>query len=266
MRTKIIAEISSNHIGDMSLAFEMIAAAAENGADIVKFQSWREETLIPEWPDHDWYKKTELNDNDHFLLKEECEKKGVDFLTTCFDRKRINFLSTLGMKFIKVASPDLASFTMLKELREQFQYIIASTGMSTPEEIKTAASILGKGNFAFLHCVSIYPTPVEKLNLRKIEWLKNFTKNVGLSDHSLGITGAMIAVARGVSFVEKHFTLDQNLPGKDHKISILPNELKALSDFRNSVAMADGKELTLTLSDEEIKTKEKFTGRWGNNK
>ncbi len=262
----IIAEISSNHMGNMELASKMIEEAAKAGADFVKFQSWQEKTLIPSWTDRDWYKQTELSDDNHKFLIDECKKNNVEFLTTCFDRGRIDFLASLGMKYIKIASTDLASFTMLKEIRDAFEFPIVSTGMSTKEEIEEASKILSKkGDFAILHCVSIYPTPPEKLNLQKMEWLKQFSKFVGLSDHSLGVDGAKIALARGASFIEKHFTLHRNLPGKDHKISILPNQLKSLCDFRDFIEKADGK-LSFELSESELAVREKFVGRWGDNK
>lgn len=264
MRTGIIAEISSNHMGDMTIAGEMIKIASDCGADFVKFQSWQAKTLKPDWPDQEWYRKTELTDEQHYLLIEQCKKYGVEFLTTCFDRGRIDFLASLGLKYIKVASTDLASYTMLKELRNKFEYMIVSTGMSQTEEIKKASEILKSGRFALLHCVSIYPTPVDKLNMKKIEWLKQFTPDVGLSDHSLGIEGAMIAAARGVSYIEKHFTLNRDWPGKDHKISLLPEQLKELAKFRDTVSAADG-ELTFDLSEGELDVKKRFTGRWGNN-
>jgi sialic acid synthase SpsE len=262
----IIAEISSNHMGNMDLASKMIEEASKAGADFVKFQSWQEKTLIPSWKDREWYKQTELTDDNHKFLIDVCNKNNVEFLTTCFDRKRIGFLSSLGLKYIKVASTDLASYTMLKEIRDAFEFPIVSTGMSKKEEIENASTILSrKGDFAFLHCVSIYPTPIEKLNLKKMEWLKQFTSFVGLSDHSLGIEGAQIALSRGASFIEKHFTLHRSLPGKDHRISILPEQLKALCDFRDLIEKADG-ELNFELSKEELEVRDKFIGRWGDNK
>lgn len=265
MRTNIIAEISSNHMGDMEVAKDMIRIAAENGADFVKFQSFKAETLRPDWPDQEWYIKTELSKEQHYLLIEECQKNGVQFLTTCFDRTAIPFLSSLNLTHIKVASTDLASYTMLEELREKFDYMIVSTGMSYREEIEKASKILRTGNFAFLHCVSIYPTPIEKLNIKKMDWLRNFTNDVGLSDHSIGVEGAMIAAARGAAFIEKHFTLNRDWPGKDHKISILPEQLKQLTDFRDAVEKADSN-LSFDLSSGEVDVRDRFVGRWGDNK
>ncbi len=265
MYTSIIAEISSNHMGDLSVAKEMIRTCAEAGADFVKFQSWQEKTLRPDWPDHDWYTKTELSDRDHVELIEECRKNNVTFLTTCFDRARIPFLASLGLKYIKVASTDIMSFSMLLEIREKFEHPIVSTGMAKPQEVEMACEILKAGDFSFLHCVSIYPTPIEKLNMGRMDWLKRFTPSVGLSDHSMGIDGARMAVARGAAFVEKHFTLDRNLPGKDHAISIVPEELRELCRFRDTVSKAFSEE-RVNPFDDELAVRERFVGRWGDNR
>lgn len=264
---KIIAEISSNHCGDRALAVKMIKAAAEAGADMVKFQSYKAENLQGDWSkkDREWYSQTELSDDDHRYFINVCKKEEIDFLTTCFDRKRIDFLSSLGLKHIKIASTDCASYTMLKEIRDAFEFPIVSTGMTYKEEIEKAAKILKKGKFAFLHCVSLYPTPVEKLNLKKMEWLRNFTTHVGLSDHTTDIKSGIAALSKGASFIEKHFSLDRTAPGKDHKVSILPKQLKELCEFRDFMKKAEG-ELNFSLSDKELAVRKKYVGRWGDNK
>ncbi|MFO7734768.1 MAG: N-acetylneuraminate synthase family protein [bacterium] len=264
---KIIAEISSNHCGDRTLAVKMIKAAAEAGADMVKFQSYKAENLQGDWSeaDHEWYRQTELSDENHLYFMDVCKKEGIEFLTTCFDRKRIDFLASLGLKHIKIASTDCASYTMLKEIRDAFEFPIVSTGMTYKEEIEKASEILKKGKFALLHCVSLYPTPVEKLNLKKMDWLRNFTPYVGLSDHTTEIKSGVAALSKGASFIEKHFSLDRNAPGKDHKVSILPNQLKELCEFRDFIKKAESK-IDFSLSDNELAVREKYVGRWGDNK
>lgn len=273
MRTEIIAECSTNHCGDISLAKEMIKKAAIAGADIVKFQSFKADHLVGDGWNRKWYKQTELSENDHADLIECCKENNVTFLTTCFDRTLIRFLSSLDMPMIKVASTDLTSYTMLKELREKFQYMIVSTGMSTTEEIQNASKILKKGLFTMMHCVSIYPTPFEKLNLSFLDELKlwmtmnnNFNGNgmIGFSDHSLGIEGAKVALSKNIFMLEKHFTLDKTSSAPDTKVSIDFSELYQLCRYRDFVA--DCHTDLEKLQEDEMKVKENYVGRWGDNK
>lgn len=275
-KPKIIAEIASSHNGDVSLAKEMIAVAANSGVDIVKFQSWQSKNVSENDPDKQRYQSLELSDEAHYVLKEECDRHNVEFLTTCYDRERIPFLKSLGLKKIKVASTDIKHFEFLQELRDNFEEVIASTGMSTEEEIKKAVSILETGKFTIMHCVSVYPCPIKKANLSKLAWLKTKTSHVGYSDHVQGIEAAVIALGMGVEYIEKHFTLDKATPqlahtvGRGmksittHAIADEPSVFKKICRWRDvySTAMGTG---SLELLPEEILTREKYTGRLGKN-
>lgn len=265
MKPIIVAEAATNHNGDIALAKEMIYAAKEAGADYIKFQSWQIKNMDPENPAYEMMKPKELSDEAHYELISECKKAGIKFLTTCFDIARIDFLAALGMEAIKVASTDVGSIRMLKMLRERFKVIILSVGMAYPQEVEEAVKILNQGRFYLLYCVSLYPTPPEKANLARIEWLRRFTTNVGYSDHTLGVEAAQIAVAMGAKVIEKHFTLKKDPHNVFSQISALPEGLKAICDFARQYEVLYG-EKEAKLSDEEIANRKKFIGRWGDNK
>jgi len=276
-KPKIIAEIASSHNGDIELGKKMIREAAATGVDIVKFQSWQSKNVNDDDPDKKRYQSLELSDEAHRIFKEECEKHNVEFLTTCYDRERIHFLKKLGLKKIKVASTDLKHFKFLQELRDNFEEVIASTGMTTKEEIEKAISILKTGSFTIMHCVSVYPCPIEKANLGKLLWLKTKTSHVGYSDHVHGIEAAVIALGMGVEYLEKHFTLDRATPqlahtvgeGMEpittHTIADEPQVFKELCYWRDFYITSLGTG-SLELLPEEILTRNKYTGRLGKNK
>ncbi|MBF0522486.1 MAG: N-acetylneuraminate synthase family protein [Candidatus Omnitrophica bacterium] len=268
-RTKIIAEIGSNHLGDMELAQKMIKVAAQNGIDIVKFQSWQAKTLIKTYPDYEakrtWYQKTELDEQKHQFLKEACAKAGVEFLTTVFDLGQVDFLARLTPERIKIASPDCSSLSLLKAVKSKFKEVIVSTGMTYDAEVIETARLLKDSNFVFMHCVSMYPTPLEQANLSRMEWLKQFTPRVGFSDHSLGVELAKMAVVLGACYVEKHFTIDRNLPGPDQKMSTLPEDFAELARYRDECEKAWGVS-NRPLTDSEENLRKIYIGKWGNNK
>ena len=288
----LIAEIGSNHAGDISLAKEMIYAAWENGADYVKFQSWREEGISPgPWDNEesffnfkskrDFYKTTQLSDDQHYELIDYCKKQKIKFLTTCFDGSRVGFLSKLGLDCIKVASCDSTSKLMIEHLSRNFNKIIVSTGATTNEEIVNLAKQLHEleTGFVLMHCISIYPTPVDKVSLRRMDFIKKLAienpdnnwevsapsqGEFGISDHSLGVNVAIAAATRGATWIEKHFTIDNNLPGPDNKMSIMPHELKTIRGFCDDFyAMQENTHDD--IQDEEEKTKPLLRGKFGNN-
>ena len=265
-RTQIILEVASNHNGDLDTARELIAAAAEVGADYVKFQSYQSRTLVGAYERESQRRAAlELSDEDHVVLVEECRRRRVRFLTTPFDVDRIAFLSTLGLDAIKVASPDIGSATMIRRLREHFPHLIVSTGMSTTDEVQTAANLLQGHRFTFLHCVSLYPTPVEKAHLIRMDWLRQFTPSVGLSCHSLDLRVAKVAIARGAAFVEKHFTLSRRQEDFGHSFAIEPREARALCDWRDACATIMGDSYQDCL-EEERPLRTQFIGKWGANR
>lgn len=264
-RTQIIAEVGANHGGDVDLAVKMIEAAAQAGADWVKFQSWQAKNLKPGDPNFERHAKAELSDEAHHRLMRTCEANQVNFLTTCFDIKRVEFLAGLGLHTVKVASPDLGSRAMIRKLRERFDHLIISTGMSYDEEVQQTAEFLGQSSYTFLHCVSFYPAPLERVNLARMEWLRQFTPSVGFSDHTLGTAAGKLAIARGAVYLEKHFTLSRELPGKDQAISAEPREIRELADYAGQVERMTG-EPHPGLSTKEIELRGIYIGKWGNNR
>lgn len=275
-KIQIIAEIASSHNGDIKLAKQMIAEAAATGVDIVKFQSWQSKNVKDSDPDKRRYASLELSDEAHYILKEECEKQGVEFLTTCYDSARIPFLKSLGLKRIKVASTDLKHFNFLKKVRENFEEVIVSSGMSTKEEILQALDILKSGKYNIMHCVSVYPCPLEKANLGKLLWLKTLTEEIGYSDHTEGIEAPIFVMGMGVKYIEKHFTLNKHTPQQahtvgqglkpitTHSIASEPEVFKQICEWRDAYEVAVGSG-SLELQPEEVLTRQKYTGRLGNN-
>jgi sialic acid synthase SpsE len=280
MSVKIIAEIGANHNGELSLAKEMAQAAKESGADYAKYQSWQSHKIPPGPWDHegpffqyntkrDFYNASELSNQDHHDLIKYCDSIGIKFLTTCFDRERNEFLSTLGLDTIKVASCDLASTKMISELSDNFGRIILSTGMGTFEEIEASRNLLIKEakDFAMLYCVAEYPTNLSSVSLSRMLKIRDMMPtqdNFGISDHSLGTSMAKVAVVHGAKWIEKHFTIDNDIPGPDNKMSMLPSQMSEIrafcDDFEN---MSSGDRLEPTDAEKELKNI--IVGRFGNN-
>jgi len=274
MTTKIIAEIASCHNGDIQLAKKMIREVAKTGVDIVKFQSWQAGLVKDSDPDKKRYEKYELSDEAHFILKKECERNGVEFLTTCYNVGRIPFLKKLGLKKIKVSSTNLHNKTFLKAVRDNFKEVIVSMGMSTKKEIEEAIKILKTGEYTIMHCVSIYPTPIEKANMRKLLWLKELTKEVGYSDHVAGFEVANLAIGMGIKYLEKHFTTDKHMEQVSHSVSKIskpitthaiadePPVFKEIVRYRDIFAKAMGAKM-IEIYPEEKATRVKYTDRFG---
>ncbi len=269
LKVRIVADIGSNHLGNMAIAEAMVSAAAEVGVDMVKFQSWQASKLRPDFPDYQAtfarHLSTELSDEDHYRLVNFCREKGVEFLTTCFDLERVDFLAGLGLRTIKVASPDCASFRLLDRLMEKFEHLIISTGMSTDEEVERMIRHTRGHKVTVLHCVSLYPTPLDKVNLERMNWLRSFGVEVGFSDHSLGVEASMLAISMGAQMVEKHFTLSRRLPGKDQAVSGTPEEFAQLVAWAALVEQMKG-QAHPGMSEEELKLRALYVGKWGDNK
>lgn len=265
-RARIIAEISSNHLGDLELAKEHIHAAAECGADFVKFQSWQSKELSPSWlKDLDYYEQTELSDDDHYELLACCQKHNVQFLTTVFSLSRVDFLKELSPSYIKIASIDSTSASLINRCKDSFRHLIISTGMRFEDEVSWLAYLLRGYEYTLLHCVSEYPTTHENQRMARMEWLKDFSLNVGLSCHATDIFAAQVAIARGASMIEKHFILEHNDRARDSKVSILPNQLKELCLFRDAVELMDS-DKSVDPTEEELLVRDKYTGKWGDNR
>lgn len=266
--TKIIADCSSNHMGNIGIAEKMIELAADAGVDVIKFQSWRADKLRKDFPafeaTYERHKKSELSDDDHIRLIKKCQDCGIEFLTTCFDIDRVDFLASLGISKIKVASPDCTSFKLLDKLMEKFQTLIISTGMTLDDEIKDMIKHVKGHDVVVLHCVSLYPTPLDKINLERINWLKSFGVKVGFSDHSLGTDAGKLAIAIGAEVLEKHFTISRFLPGKDQEMSTEIGEFDDLVKWSKQVDLMRGVKQP-GLSDDEIGLRGIYIGKWGYN-
>ena len=256
----IIAEAGVNHNGSFDLAKKLVDAAIYAGADIVKFQTGIPELILTDNAPKAIYQKREtgkkdsqlemitkitLPFNDYVLLQKYCNKVGIKFLSTPFDHKSIDFLKDLNIDIFKIPSGEITNLSYLKHIAKIGKKVILSTGMSTISEIDTALSVLKESlnddQISILHCTTEYPAPFEEVNLRVINTLKQtFGLTVGYSDHTKGIEASIAAVTLGARIIEKHFTLDSNMVGPDHKASLEPDELKKMIDSIRNIELALG--------------------------
>jgi N,N'-diacetyllegionaminate synthase len=260
----IIAEAGVNHNGDIDMARKLIEVAAEAGADYVKFQTFKAENLVSkeakqaayqqkntggEETQFEMLKRLELKFEDHYGLKEYAEKKGIKFLSTGFDSDSIEFLYQLGMDFFKIPSGEITNYFYLKQVAQKGLPIVLSTGMSNLQEVEEAVNLLAKNGISrtmitILHCNTQYPSPIEDANIEAMVAMKEkFNVEVGYSDHTNGYEVSMTAVAMGAVIIEKHFTLDKNLPGPDHKASLNPAELKEFVEKIRLTEIIKGKKI-----------------------
>jgi N,N'-diacetyllegionaminate synthase len=227
----IIAEIGMNHNGNVGLGKKMIKAAAASGADAVKFQTFKTELLINKnSADFLTRKKYELSEDDHMEYMKCAQENCVDFFSTPFDLISVDLLDAIGVDIIKISSADLTNFPLLKKIGKTKIPVIISTGYSEISDIFHAKEVLmqhGTEQMAVMHCVASYPTADEDVNIQNISMLSNMFKNniIGFSDHSPDYTIIpSIAVSLGARIIEKHFTIDHNLSGYDHKMSLIPSQ------------------------------------------
>lgn len=298
--TLIIAEAGVNHNGDEKLAFELVDAAYQAGADIVKFQTFKAKNLVTEEAKQAEYQVTntqkqesqlamlsrlELSYDAHHQLVKHCEQLGIEFLSTAFDSESLDFLvNDLGLTRLKLPSGELTNAPLVLEHARTGCDLIVSTGMATLSEIEIALGVIAFGYTAddnaipsvlafqeayasdkgqqalnskvtILHCTTEYPAPMEEINLKAMDTLgRAFDLPAGYSDHSQGITIPIAAVARGAVLIEKHFTLDNNMEGPDHKASLEPQDLTAMVSAIRQVELALGSRVkTPTVS--EVKNK-----------
>jgi N-acetylneuraminate synthase len=255
----IIAEAGVNHNGDPAAAHSLVDAAKQAGADAVKFQTFiTSQLVIPAAPmaayqrenvgldqsQYDLLKKLELPFADFARLQQHANSENLMFLSTADDVESVDFLDSIGVPAFKIASGEIDNFPLLRHIATKGRPIILSTGMATLGEVEAAVrSIEDAGNheIVLLHCVSSYPAPASSCNLRAIETLaKCFGYPVGFSDHTQGIEVSLAAIARGACLIEKHFTLDKNLPGPDHKVSLTPQEFAELTRCARNIEAALG--------------------------
>lgn len=264
MRTLIIAEAGVNHNGDPEMARKLVDAAAATGADLVKFQTFRADRLVTtkaakaayqlattaaDESQHEMIRKLELSEAMHDELLKRCSQSGIEFFSSAFDLESLDYLMSLGMQRIKVPSGEITNLPYLRRVGGFGKEVILSTGMSTMNEIDDALTVLEKSGtvrdkITVLHCNTEYPVPMVEVNLRAMQTIRDhFGVAVGFSDHTEGIEIALAAVALGACVIEKHFTLDRNLPGPDHRASTEPAEFRRMvSAIRNiEVALGNSK-------------------------
>lgn len=274
----IIAEAGVNHNGDMQKAIELIESAKQAGADAVKFQSFKANKLVSKKAkkakyqsqnigdgddsQYNMLKRLELTEEDHNRLIDECKKRDIQFLSTAFDVDGIDFLDQLGMPFFKSPSGEITNYPYLKRLAEKGKPVILSTGMANLEEVNDAVNVLlthglKKSMITVLHCNTEYPTPFEDVNLKAMNTIGNELEvQIGYSDHTLGIEVPVTAVALGAKVIEKHFTLDRDLPGPDHRASLEPDELKEMVASIRNIEKAISGSGRKEPSPSELKNKE----------
>lgn len=260
MHTIIIAEAGVNHNGSLEMAKKLIDEAAKAGADFVKFQTFKAEKIVSKSAikakyqqenmadgdnsQHTMLKRLELDERMHHELISHCNKRGIKFLSTAFDLESIDFLYKLKIPLYKIPSGEITNKPYLQSIADKGKPVIMSTGMANMDEIKAAFSVLlkrglSKDQITVLHCNTEYPTPMEDVNLKAMLHIRDeLGVKAGYSDHTNGIEVPIAAVALGATVIEKHFTLDRNLPGPDHKASLEPDELKAMVDSIRNIEEA----------------------------
>ncbi|MBI2846550.1 MAG: N-acetylneuraminate synthase family protein, partial [Chloroflexi bacterium] len=260
----IVAEAGINHNGEFEKAKMLVDAAAEGGADAIKFQTHlTEKEMLPDAPTAGYVgeslftllKRLELSREEHVELKKYAEKKGLIFLSTPFSKEAADLLEELEVEAYKTGSGELTNLPLLEHIARKRKPMLVSTGMSTLEEIGESVDLLKKlkTRFVLMHCTSSYPTKYEDLNLRVINKLREkFGVPIGISDHSVGIYTVLAAVVLGACVIEKHFTIDRNWPGPDQKASINPQELGELVRGTRAIEKALGDVKRVTSEEAEI--------------
>lgn len=276
MKTYIIAEAGVNHNGQLDLAMKLCDAAKEAGADCVKFQTWKTENICTASAAMAAYQKENIQTEaasqfemlkrlelsyDHFeYIKQYCEKIGIDFLSTPDEEESLEFLmNRLQLPLVKIGSGEVTNIPYLRKIASYGKPIILSTGMSNIAQVATAYDTLikaGAPSVALLHCTTNYPCPIDEVNLRAMNTLKEaFKCQVGYSDHTMGIEVPIAAVAMGAEIIEKHFTLDRTMDGPDHKASLEPAELKQMVESIRNIEQALGDGVKRPNKSEEANAK-----------
>jgi len=274
----IIAELGSNHNGDMELARKLIDAAKESGADCVKFQSWTKDTIFSKKKyEENYFIADDYRDRDDYSLEEIVDafsisenqlkemfdyarEVEIDCISTPFSKKEVDFLvNELDVPFIKIASMDVNNYPFLEYIAKKMKPMLMSTGLSELHEIDRAVNTIeSTGNYQLiiLHCIAIYPTPDKNVNLNNIDTLKQlYQYPIGFSDHSLGFSIPLASVAKGVCLIEKHFTLDKDMFGWDHKVSASPEEMKIIVEESKRISRALGSN-RISCPEDEIRKNE----------
>ncbi len=265
-KVKIIAEIGWNHMGNINLAKKMIKSAAENGADLVKLQTWSEKNLKEGPWDTDGrreiYKKAELNSSDYLNLKKFCQKNKITLFTSLFNIKDFDKIKKSRFKIIKIPSHEIYNLDLIRFCLAKFETVLISTGASKWSEIKKITRLQNFKKKVFLmHCVSSYPSNPNIINMPRLDKIKKLTSKIGFSGHYKGIDDALIAISMGSEYIEKHFTIDNNLPGRDNKFALLPEDMRRLCQFRDNFSDMN-KYHGLDLQKNEYDIFNNYRGRW----
>lgn len=269
----IIAEAGVNHNGSIDIAKKLVDKAAEAGVDYIKFQTFKAENLVTKTAKQAEYqkrnigkgeegqlamlKRLELTHENHEILIDYCQQKGVKFFSTAFDFDSMDYLHELNMGIWKIPSGEITNFPYLRKIASYNEPTILSTGMSDLADVRNAVNTLyrfglAKENLILLHCNTEYPTPYEDVNLKAMDTLRSeFGLEVGYSDHTKGIEVPIAAVAMGATVIEKHFTLDKKMEGPDHKASLEPDELTAMVTSIRNIEQAIG------ISDKQVSNSER---------
>lgn len=273
MKVKIIAEAGVNHNGDLLTAKKLVTAAAQAGVDVIKFQSFKasksiaknakkavyqQKNIGSDGTQLEMVEKLELSRKDHVEIIKQCEADGVNFMSTAFDIESLDMLHELNVTHdLKIPSGEVTNVPLLRKFcKYNFENIYLSTGMCNLGDIENALNVIldqgvNREKITLLHCTTEYPAPVDEINLRAIKTLRDaFHLAVGYSDHSEGLEIPFAAVAMGASVIEKHFTLDQNMYGPDHKASLEPNAMKNLVNGIRRIEQAMGSPLKMPTRSE----------------
>ncbi len=269
---KIIAEIGWNHCGDLKLAKQMAKAACDSGATYAKYQTWSVTRLKPGSWDEDGrrqiYEKAELSKQDHIELIDYCREIGISFLSSVFSIPDAELLVELGLSEVKIPSFESRNHELISYCNDNFKTVFMSTGTSKMKEIEESVKLFTKAKLYLMHCVSSYPCNPSIANIKRMVVMQNlspianqFIYGTGYSDHIQGVESAKVAIEFGAQVIEKHFTIDNNLPGRDNKFAILPNELANLSSYlelRNEMLIDHG----VDFQDCETDSRNNYTGRF----
>ncbi len=263
-KIKLIAEIGWNHMGNIKLAEKMIVEAKKAGADFAKFQTWQVKNLKSGPWDKDGrreiYKKAELKKEDYNVLLKICKKNKIKFLTSLFNEKDFELIKHLRLNDIKIPSPENRNKSLLKFCSKKFKTIYFSTGAAKINEIKKSYDVIKKNKTYIMHCVSSYPCDDKNVNLKRVEQLKKISPLIGLSDHTPDILSSLYALPLGVGIIEKHFTINNKLPGRDNKFAILPRDLR---DLRTKVDRFISMQINVKkFIKAETEVRKIYSGRW----
>jgi len=267
---KVIAEIGWNFMGNMNLASRMIKSAQKSGANIVKFQYWNPKYLSSGDWDHDGrreiYEKAVLNREKIELLRGMCVENNIECLFSVFNLKGGKLMKSIGEQSIKIPSHEIANYELVRYAVNNFNKVYISTGACTESELKQVVQIVedsgNSDNVCLMHCVSSYPVDNSNANLQRIAYLAKFGMEVGYSDHTQSVLVPAVSVAYGSTVIEKHFTSDKNLPGRDNKFALNAEEFKVMIDNIHTAADAiidRGVDYQTIEGD----TVENYRGRWG---